>query len=96
MVSGGQLLISGTHTYALAGSYTVSVSGCWLCDGDHVPFTGSFEAQVVDAPLTIHAGSMLSVDPTDHRFTGHVVLFTDPASHAATGYTATINWGDKL
>lgn len=94
-VSGSQLLISGTHTYAAAGSYSGSISGEWICDGDKVPFTATFEAQVADAPLTMHAGNKLAANPTDHSFSGQVALFTDPASHAASGYTATINWGDN-
>lgn len=88
--SAGSFTVSGTHTYAEAGNYTVTVSVSDT-DGESVTTTGT--ATVADADLS-STGS--TIDAHDHiSFSGKVATFTDsnPGS-PISDYTAHINWGD--
>ncbi len=81
--------ITGTHTYAVAGIYTGSVS--WQDDaGSH---TVSFDVKVVDAPLTATATPVSATAGT--AFSGPVATFTDANPDGTVSpYSATISWGD--
>ena len=80
--------ITGTHTYAEAGTYSGSVS--WGDDaGSH---TVDFDVKVQDAPL---ATAIPVTATAGTPFSGPVATFTDASPDAsASRYSATINWGD--
>jgi streptogramin lyase/PKD repeat protein len=91
---GGQ--VSGSHTYAQAGSYTVTVT----IDGTGptgAAMTTSFveTATAVDPtaspqpPLVLQAGQSIA-------YQGPLAIFSTPTPHDASGsdFTATVDWGD--
>jgi large repetitive protein len=93
-VSGATLAINGSHTYAEEGSYSGSVSGSYLCDGDQVPFRATFTVQVVDAPLQGSAASHPAL-VAGSTFSGTVATFTDANPQATVGdYRIGVAWGD--
>ena len=82
--------ISGTHTYAAHGNYTVTVTVL-----DSQGNSGSSNINVLDVPPTVTAGP----DETVNQGSPVVVAatFTDPGFEAGTtaaSYPVTINWGD--
>jgi hypothetical protein len=92
----GQFAVEGTHTYATAGHYTITV---------HIVDEGGSSTDVVgtavvraapDRPLTPGAGANINVNEND-TFTGVVATFSDsdPKGFAAQ-FTqgTTIDWGD--
>jgi hypothetical protein len=86
----GGFTVTGSHTYARAGSYhavaTIQDQG-----GNSAQATAT--ASVADAPISA-AGVALSITEGT-AFSGVVATFTDPDPGAvATDYTATIAWGD--
>ena len=88
--SGGLYTVTGSHTYASVGNYTVTVSA--------VDSAG--DTDMVQSPATV-ADAALSVIPTTvtatqgQFFTGTVATFTDGnPSKSPSDYSATINWGD--
>jgi hypothetical protein len=91
--SGSELVISGSHTYAEAGTYSGSVSGTYRCDGDRERFTSGFVTTVADARLS---ATGTSLDETaGEPFTAVVAQFTDANPDAtASDFTATVSWGD--
>ena len=81
--------VTGGHTYAEEGSYTVTVQISDL-DGSSVTATGS--ATIADAALSA-AG--LKLRQSNDSVNGVVADFTDAdPGGVATDYTATISWGD--
>jgi hypothetical protein len=88
--SGGDFSVSGTHTYAEEGSFTISVT---ITDVDNPGnnATVSTPATVKDAALHATGITASSKNP----FNGTVANFTDddPAG-TVSDYTASINWGD--
>jgi len=91
--SGGTFTVSGSHSYATAGSDTVSVT---LADNSPgtATATASSTAQVASSPLLATA---VNVNVTQGLAASGVVVatFTDGnTSDTASGFTATINWGD--
>ena len=89
-VSGsGPFTISGTHTYAEEGSYTVAVTAH---DSDGATATATAPATVADAGLSA-SGMTRKLKGTS--LSGALARFTDAdAKGAAADYTATIMWGD--
>ena len=87
--SSGGFMVTGSHTYAEEGSYTVSVT---ISDAGKSATAGASVA-VADANLQAHG---LALPPT--RFTGFsgvVATFTDADPNGMpSDYIATINWGD--
>jgi uncharacterized delta-60 repeat protein len=80
--------VTGTHTYAEEGTYTVTVS----ISGANI-ISGTTKITVADAPL---AGTPINLTVTGKKnFSGPVATFTDadPAGKASD-YTATITWDD--
>ncbi len=85
----GSYSVSGSHTYAEEGSYTLSVS---VKDSGSHSASASGSAKVDDAALAL---THFVAGPLGHRAAGVGATFTDadPAG-AVSDYTATINWGD--
>ncbi|HUY07189.1 MAG TPA: hypothetical protein VMU99_08015 [Acidimicrobiales bacterium] len=93
-VSGTQLVVSGSHTYAEEGSFTGSVNGTYLCDGVHHAFTASFTAGVADAPLSATAATLQPVSAR-RIFISQIGLFSDTNPAATTAdFRAVVAWGD--
>jgi len=91
--TGGPFTVSGTHTYADEGSYTIQVT---ITDAETPTNTAiaTSTAMVADAALTAGtltlAGGTEGVSPTSATFT-----FTDANVGSTTAdFTATIDWGD--
>lgn len=84
--------VTGTHTYAQAGTYTGQLS--WVCETSRGLHTAPFTATVQDVPLTV----------TGHDLSGvagqslHAVLVAhidDANPDAGAGdYSVQVNWGD--
>src|SRR5439155_21005192 len=81
--------VTGSHTYAEAGTYSVTVLAS-DADGETASATGT--ATVSDAPLT---GDVTPVTAfANIAFTGIVATFTDGNSLAkSTDFEATLDWG---
>ncbi len=88
---GGPFDVSGTHTYAEEGTYTVTVT---VTDTDFPANHGTVTstADVADAALT---ASCATPAVSLQAFSGNVATFTDANPLGETGdFTATIDWGD--
>ena len=85
----GSYSISGSHTYAEEGSYTITVS---VSDGKGLNASTNDTATVSDAALTL---KLFTAGQVKHLTAGVAALFTDadPAG-TASDYTATVTWGD--
>jgi hypothetical protein len=80
--------VVGTHTYGEAGTY----AGSW---SDDIGKSGTFTANVVDAPLTFASFSSSPAIVEGNTFSGQVASFSDGyAAAPASDYTAVISWGD--
>jgi hypothetical protein len=87
---GTAFTVSGSHTYAEAGSFAVSVT---IDDGGGSAVTARGHAAVADAPLTASAAPVSAV--AGQPFNGTVATLRDDNSLAqSAGYTVTITWGD--
>lgn len=92
-ISGEQVLISGSHTYAEEGPYSGSVAGKLICGTSGQGFSATFTGQVADAKLT--GTVQLASAMVGKAFSGTVATFTDPDPLATVGdYSAVISWGD--
>jgi hypothetical protein len=96
----GGFNVSGTHTYAEAGSYTIQATITLIptdpfgsSGGSGGSWTASGTAQVADAPLTGSPGAVtategVAVSPT-------LATFSDADPNGVTSdYSAVIDWGD--
>jgi hypothetical protein len=86
----GSFTVTGSHTYADEGSYTISVT---ITDVDNASNTATVtdSASIADAALSASGLSLVS-PPT---YTGPVATFTDANNTSTTAdFTATIDWGD--
>ena len=85
--------VSGSHTYAEEGTYTITVS---VSDIDTALFNTSVATSTVtvaDAPLAASGRQANSTDP----FNGAVAQFTDANPNGTlSDYSATIDWGDGV
>src|SRR5207247_1244098 len=90
--AGGVYSVTGSHTYADEGSFTVAVD---IADIGGASTSASLSATVADAALTATAGADISA--TEGASTGTVTVanfsHANPGDHTAD-FTATINWGD--
>jgi hypothetical protein len=101
--SGGNYVVSGSHTYAEDGTYavTVTVTDVVTCtQGTTAPTTvtatgsGAGLAQV--AELGVAAVGMTLAATEGTSFAGAVATFSDPGSpDPGSAYSASIDWGDK-
>jgi hypothetical protein len=81
--------VIGSHVYALAGSYTISVTVA-PPSGPSSTATGLADILPPFSPT-----SRLIVVPVSQVFSGTVATFTDPnTSDVASDFTASIAWGD--
>src|SRR5206468_12733947 len=89
--AGGTFAVSGNHTYADEGSYTVSVQ---IADAGGASISTTGSATVGDAALNAQGASINATEGA--AFSGAVVAtFNDANLSAAAGdFTATISWGD--
>ena len=87
--AGGPFTVSGSHTYAEEGSYTISVA---VTDDGGSTATLTATATVADASLS---GSCATPVVSGTAYAGATATFTDhSASGTLTDFSATINWGD--
>jgi hypothetical protein len=91
--SGGTFLVSGSHSYADEGNFTVTVT---LTDDS--PGTASATATTVATSTEndVLTGTGLTVTPTEaQQFSGAVATFSDSyLGNTTADFTATIDWGD--
>jgi hypothetical protein len=86
--------VRGSHTYAEAGGYTVSVT---INDGPANSANAASTATVADVPLTNATGVPLSATGGASTGTLSVATFTDggnPSNTLQADYSASIAWGD--
>jgi hypothetical protein len=89
--SNGQYSVQGTHSYALAGSYTLTVT---VAKGSNNTLSVSSSVLVADAPLTLLANN---VSPTEGQALTNVpvAIFVDANPSASSSEdTPTVRWGD--
>lgn len=83
---------SGRHTYARAGTYTVTASVCSVGVGVCVPAAGGI-ARVANAPVRGEGRSLSAV--AGRLLTAQIAEFDDDNRSArATDYTTVVDWGD--
>lgn len=94
--TGGNFTVSGTHTYAHAGTFTVTTV---VTDVDTptntatATSTATVAAVVTEQPITAAGKNVAATEGT--AFHGKVATVTDPDTSAtASEYSATIDWGD--
>ena len=90
--AGGPFTVSGSHTYAEEGSFTVTAT---ITDVDNVSngATATSTATVADAALSATGKTLSSTNPVPANTV--VTSFTDADPNGTVAdYTATVNWGD--
>jgi hypothetical protein len=89
----GLFTVSGTHTYADEGNFTVKVT---LADDAPGIATATATATASVAEADALSGSTVSITTTEGQtFTGALATFTDTnLSNTTSDFTATIDWGD--
>jgi hypothetical protein len=91
VLDGAGFDVTGTHTYAEEGNYTVSVAiadraGNTITVNSSAAVAGGVVAQGLDHDIVVFGHK---------NFTGRVATFTDPDTTGnASDYTAAIAWGD--
>ena len=84
-----EFAISGSHTYAEAGTYNGSVS----YEDDCGTYKFPFQARIADAALSAKAVTVNATATV--KFSGRVATFTDANPDGqVSDYTASITWGD--
>jgi hypothetical protein len=91
--TGGPFSVSGEHTYAEEGSYTITVTITDVDNSSNIA-TATSTANVVDAALSSKCAAPLT---STQAFAGSTATFTDadPNGMSPPDYSATINWGDS-
>jgi len=91
-VSGnGPFTVSGSHTYAEDGAYTITV-GVTSTHDPAVAGTGAASASIGDAPIAVTGKTLVA---TGLSFSGTVATVTDSNPFSdGSDMTATIDWGD--
>ncbi|HEY7966414.1 MAG TPA: PKD domain-containing protein [Solirubrobacteraceae bacterium] len=93
-LAGTEVELAGSHVYAEEGTFSGTVGGYYVCDGDHVPVSASFVAHVADAALAVGAVSLPALR-VGQQFSGTVTTFSDADAQAtASDYSVGLNWGD--
>jgi hypothetical protein len=92
--SGGFFAVSGSHTYADEGNFTVKVT---LTDDDPgtASATATGMANVADADIMFGGGSLITATE-GNSFSGQAASFIDVGypNNSPSDFTATIDWGD--
>jgi len=90
--TGGPFTVSGSHTYAEEGTYTITVMVTDIDDATNGA-TATSTANVADAALT---ASPACIATSTQSYLGSTATFTDAASPSGTlsDFSATIDWGD--
>jgi hypothetical protein len=88
--SGGNYTVSGSHTYAEDGQYTVTVTVTET--GASPGASGTATASVAENDLTVHTTPLTT--PEGQSLSGPVGTFSDPGAPGSDVYSAAINWGD--
>jgi hypothetical protein len=84
--------VSGSHTYAQEGSYSLSVR---LHHGTALDSTVSGSATVGDPSVVATGGSNVAATEGSDSGSHTLATFTDPGGpEAVTNYSATVAWGD--
>jgi uncharacterized repeat protein (TIGR01451 family) len=91
--SGGSFTVSGVHTYAEEGTYTVTVT---ITDVDMTTNTATATSTAMVSDAALHATPACPATSMIKSFNGTTATFTDAAFPSGTlsDFTATINWGD--
>ncbi|HEV3343343.1 MAG TPA: DUF4214 domain-containing protein [Pirellulales bacterium] len=93
--TGGPFTIGGNHTYAEDGSFTVLAIFSDDPPGTLNNISITSTAVVSETDLTATAGAAISTTEGSALTGFQVATFSDPGSpDAASGYAATIDWGD--
>jgi uncharacterized protein (TIGR03118 family) len=89
--SAGGFQVSGTHTYALGGTYTATVT-----IDDSGSSTAVAKSKMVVADYALTATGVAVTGSEGQTFSGPVATFVDtnPDGGNLADYTATITWGD--
>jgi len=90
-LAGSEFSVSGTHSYAEEGHYTIHVH---VQDDGGAAADATSSAAIADAPLTAGASRPFSaVEGT--AYSGPIASFTDTGgAEPSQSYTITIDWGD--
>jgi uncharacterized repeat protein (TIGR01451 family) len=93
---GGNLTVTGSHSYVQDGAYTITTT---ITDDSPGTATQSATAtaNIAESTLTVTAGAAISTTEGATAATTATTLatFSDPGSNdPATDFTATVNWGD--
>jgi hypothetical protein len=88
----GSFAVSGTHTYADEGGFTITVTVTDVANAQ----TASSSGTATVAESDVLAGTGLAISATQFvPFSGAVANFSDSnTTNVASDFTATINWGD--
>jgi uncharacterized repeat protein (TIGR01451 family) len=91
--SGGSFTVSGVHTYAEEGTYTVTVT---ITDVDMTTNTATATSTATVSDAALHATPACPATSMIKSFNGTTATFTDAAFPSGTlsDFTATIIWGD--
>jgi large repetitive protein len=91
-LSAGSVTVSGAHTYAEEGTFTITVT---ISHESSTPQVVTSTANVSDQAVVPTGGFTINAVEGSASTAQTVATFTDPAGPEVTGdYTATINWGD--
>jgi hypothetical protein len=90
----GSFTLTGQHTYADEGMFTLTVTASEILPGTATASTALGRATVTEADVL--SGTPMTFTPVvTVPFTGPVATFSDTnATNVPGGFTATINWGD--
>lgn len=87
--SGVTFTVTGTHTYALSGSYPLTVT---IADEGGAQTIAQGLAVITPAPLVATGTAVATTE--GQAFTGQVATFTDVPAGSLSDYKAVIYWGD--
>lgn len=91
--SNGSYSISGSHSYAEEGQYTITINAAKSTNATSPIATGTSTANIAEADLTVKAMPLTLTE--GQSFSGTVATFSDPGAAANDTFTATISWGDN-
>ncbi|HVX64239.1 MAG TPA: TIGR03118 family protein, partial [Pirellulales bacterium] len=94
--SNGTFTVSGGHTYADDGNYSVTITLFETATGTSPALTIASAANIADAPLALNVPPLGATEGSVHSFTSlEIATFTDANPNSlSSDFTATIDWGD--